>query len=352
MKTAHLQEYMKTRKIDFALFFNFDHANPNLFYFAKYSGLGCLVVPKGKKKFLIVPQMDEEVARKTGNRVVVYTNDFYKTLKPLLKTANLIGIEKSHLSERQVSNLRRKLKVNMCDIGPQCHKLRQEKTDFEIAMMKKSCSLAEKIIDACVSNFTYKTESELAAKMEYEARKQGAEVSFPPIVASGKNSSMPHHGAGRQKIGKGFLIIDFGVTLNGYCSDITRTFYVGTPSRQELEIYNLVLECQTAIIRQIKPGITGKSLSLIGDKVLGRYKKRMIHGYGHGLGVEVHEAPSISRFSKEKLQQGNVLSIEPGIYLKNKYGVRLESVVVVDKSGALHLSKPASGLIKLKQKVY
>ena len=93
MKTAQLQEYMKARKIDFSLFFNFDQPNPNMFYFAKYNGLGCLVVPKGKKKFLVVPQMDEEVARKTGNRVVVYTHDFYKKLKPLLKTAKLVGID-------------------------------------------------------------------------------------------------------------------------------------------------------------------------------------------------------------------------------------------------------------------
>jgi Xaa-Pro aminopeptidase len=180
-------------------------------------------------------------------------------------------------------------------------------------------------------------ESEVAAEMEYAARRAGAEeMSFPTIIASGARSALPHGRATEQRIAPGgFVVCDFGVILAGYCSDQTRTVWVGTPGEEALRAYEAVKEAQAAAIAAVRPGISAGEVDAAARRVLykaglGRY---FTHSTGHGVGLEIHEAPRVAAAQKEVLQSGMVITIEPGVYFPGKWGVRIEDMVAVSEIG-------------------
>ncbi len=185
------------------------------------------------------------------------------------------------------------------------------------------------------------TEAEVAAEMEYAARRAGAEgMSFPTIIASGARSALPHGRASEQAISSGgFVVCDFGVILAGYCSDQTRTVWVGAASGKAVEearhAYESVREAQLAAIAVVRPGVSTGEVDAAARKVLrkaglGRY---FTHSTGHGVGIEIHEAPRVAAGQREVLKPGMVVTIEPGAYVPGKWGVRIEDVVVVTPSG-------------------
>ena len=180
-------------------------------------------------------------------------------------------------------------------------------------------------------------EVEVAGAMEYAARCAGAEgMSFPTIVASGKRSAVVHGRASEAAIPRrGFVVCDFGVILAGYCSDRTRTVHVGRPSSNVREMYGAVLEAQQAAITAVRPGVTAGEVDAAARRVLGRWRlaRYFTHSTGHGLGLEIHEAPRLAAAQTQKLEPGMVITIEPGAYIPGKQGVRIEDVVVVTPSG-------------------
>jgi Xaa-Pro aminopeptidase len=180
-------------------------------------------------------------------------------------------------------------------------------------------------------------ESEVAAEMEYAARRAGAEaMSFPTIIASGARSALPHGRATGQAIAPGgFVVCDFGVILAGYCSDQTRTVWVGAASKQARDAYEAVKEAQQAAIAAVRPGTSAGEVDAAARKVLqkaglGRY---FTHSTGHGVGLEIHEAPRVAAGQKEVLKPGMVITIEPGVYFPGQWGVRIEDMVAVTESG-------------------
>jgi len=181
------------------------------------------------------------------------------------------------------------------------------------------------------------TEVEVAAAMEYEARCAGAEgMSFPTILASGMRSAIVHGRASGARIPRrGFVVCDFGVILAGYCSDRTRTVHVGRPSREARRLYQAVLEAQQAAIAAVRPGATAAEVDGAARRVLRKRKlaRYFTHSTGHGLGLEIHEAPRLAEGQAQKLEPGMVITIEPGAYVPGKWGVRIEDVVVVTPSG-------------------
>jgi Xaa-Pro aminopeptidase len=181
------------------------------------------------------------------------------------------------------------------------------------------------------------SEVEVAAAMEYAARRAGAGgMSFPTILASGARSAVVHGRASRARIPRrGFVVCDFGVILAAYCSDRTRTVHVGRPSAEARGLYEAVLEAQEASISAVRPGVTaaevdGAARRVLRQRKLGRY---FTHSTGHGLGLEIHEAPRLAAGQTQKLEPGMVITIEPGVYVLGKWGVRIEDVVVVTPSG-------------------
>jgi Xaa-Pro aminopeptidase len=194
-------------------------------------------------------------------------------------------------------------------------------------------------------------ERELAAELEYQMMMLGSEKpAFETIVASGYRSAMPHGVASDKKVQKGDLItFDFGATVNGYVSDITRTVVVGKASPRQKKIYEIVLKAQLAGIKKVRAGLTGEQVDAVCRKIITRagYGKNFGHGTGHGIGYFIHLGPRVSFLSKDKLKVNNVITIEPGIYLSGWGGVRIEDDVVVTKNGCKVLNKAEKKLLEL-----
>jgi len=236
MRLIELQERMKKKKLSYVLLINFKFFYPSFYYFTKFEGFGCLVIPKKGVPTLLVPKMEGARARLTKNKVKVYKKGFYSALKQVIGRSKRIGIDNSFLTVTEYSELRKKLKVRFTDVSKDLSKIRAIKTEGEIELIQKSCNSIVHILEKCIKNFRFRYEKEVIGFIEAEARKKGIAFAFTPIVASGKHGAFVHHPPIPGKISKGFLVIDVGLWLNGYCSDITRTFYIGKPTKKRLKI--------------------------------------------------------------------------------------------------------------------
>lgn len=216
-------------------------------------------------------------------------------------------------------------------------KLRAVKTPEEIRKLKASCRAADRAM-AHLKGFIRPgaRETDLEAELLYYVkRNEGADLSFSPIIISGSSTSLPHGRPSAKKIAAGDLVlIDFGVMLDGYCSDLTRTFCAGRMTGEQKRLYKTVLSAQTSCIERLRPGQTGGAVfaRLRGELRRAGYDLR--HGLGHGVGLLVHELPSVSAASGAKLKENMVFTVEPGAYLKGRFGVRIEDIVLMRPGGA------------------
>jgi len=220
----------------------------------------------------------------------------------------------------------------------------------EIENIQAACALGDKTFELILNEIKLGvTEKEIAKLIEIFILENGAEISFRPIVAFGENSSSPHHVSGNRKLGKNeIVLLDFGTKINDYCSDMTRTVIFGKASAQQKRIYNTVFEAQQKAIAYLG---TGRKAA-IADKIAREYIQSqgfptIPHSLGHGIGLEVHEKPSLSPNSKSTIENGMVFSIEPGIYLPRIGGVRIEDLVLMTKKGPLLISRANREIIEL-----
>jgi Xaa-Pro aminopeptidase len=224
-------------------------------------------------------------------------------------------------------------------VGPAVAQLREVKDEFEIEVIRRAallgCSLFDRTLVAMRSGMT---EVAVAAELERAARLAGAErMSFDTIVASGERSALPHGRATLAKLPKrGFVTLDFGVVIDGYCSDMTRTVHLGRALPEEAEVYDAVLEAQESAVAAIRPGVSVGDVDEAARSVLRRagLEAYFIHSTGHGVGLEIHEGPRLAASQKQLLQQGMVVTVEPGVYLPGKFGVRIEDMVLVTSQGS------------------
>ena len=240
----------------------------------------------------------------------------------------------------------------LSDLDELVDALRAAKDDGEIALMTK----AQEITDRAFSEILKfiqpgMTEQEIAAKLQYDMLRFGAEkMSFDPIVVSGPNGSLPHGIPSAKQVQQGeFITMDFGCKYGGYCSDMTRTVALGEPTGEMQKVYQTVLEAQLAGIAVTKAGVPGKSIDAAARKVIedAGYGEYFGHGYGHSLGIEIHESPNANTREETLLPVGAVVSAEPGIYLPGKFGVRIEDVTVLTADGCMVLTKSHKELIIL-----
>ena len=230
--------------------------------------------------------------------------------------------------------------------------LRMVKDEAELALMREAAKLGCELFAAMLPRIEAgMTEVVLAAELEFEARKRGAEgMSFETIVASGARSALPHGRATGAKLPrKGFVTLDFGVILNGYCSDMTRTVHLGGASREERAAWDAVLEAQETAVSAVKPGATCGDVDKAARDVLEKagLGKYFTHSTGHGVGLEIHEQPRVAAGQEMRLEAGMVVTIEPGVYLPGKFGIRIEDMVAVTETEHRILTPATKGWIEL-----
>ncbi|MCK5472276.1 M24 family metallopeptidase [Candidatus Gracilibacteria bacterium] len=222
----------------------------------------------------------------------------------------------------------------------------------KIRNIRLSCQIVSQILGKVSRNLkSRKTEKEVANEIRKLAKTKADGIAFQPIVAFGRNSAIPHHRPTVRKLKKGDVAkIDLGVKFDGFCSDLTRTFFTSEPTKLQLKVYKAVLRAQQIGIRRIKIGAKAKDLDAAAREFLARkgFAKNFIHSLGHGVGRKIHEAPKIGPTSKAILEEGAVITIEPGIYLKGKFGVRIEDTILLKKSSVEILTKFPKKLTILK----
>ncbi len=337
---------------------------PNTRYLCGFTGsAGLLAVRLGhhgggaKLAFFTDGRYREQAAEEVkGARVVIAKASAMQAATEWLTDGlNPIGIEAEHLTVAQRGHLlryRRNPKSRIKNTVGVVERLRMIKDDDEISLLRQAVDLGASLLDVALRAIRPGVlETGVAAELEYAARQRGAEaMSFETIVAAGKRSALPHGRATSAPIPRhGFVVLDFGVILHGYCSDMTRTVWVGKISRSERVLYEAVRDAQQTATEAVRAGVTWGEVDRAARSVLRRARldRYFTHSTGHGVGLEIHEAPRIARGQKEVLKPGMVITIEPGVYIPGRGGVRIEDMVVVREGGCDILTAAPKALIEL-----
>lgn len=289
---------------------------------------------------------------------VVLFSSLFDTLSSLIRKHNVNGIllENSKLTLAGAENFEKifsrsgSAAIKDKTLDKIIEHMRMIKSDYEIEKIRASQEVTEAAFNYILPKISEGvTEKDLALDIEFFMRKQGAEsVAFDLIVVSGKNSSLPHGVPSDKRVQRGdFITMDTGAVLDGYHSDMTRTVALGSVTEEQREIYNLVLRAQINGISSIRPGKISADIDKVVRDTISEmgYGKYFGHGTGHGVGLEIHESPSCSINSKTTLRPGMVITVEPGIYLPNKFGVRIEDMIAVTQNGCTNLTNVKKDLL-------
>ncbi len=276
----------------------------------------------------------------------------YDTLNEILKGGGVsyLAYEDTKMSVAEFSDLKSNTEVTLTELGDALKKLREVKTAEEVAEIAEAQRITdlafEHILNILKPNMT---ENDVACELEYFMRKNGAEdKSFETIAVSGVKSSMPHGAPSSVRLSRGFLTMDFGAVVNGYHSDMTRTVCIGKADDEMKKLYNTALEAQRAALDFIQSGVfCAEADKVARDIIYKDYKGCFGHSLGHGVGLEIHEGPNLSPMSKGILTPGNVVTVEPGIYIAGKYGCRIEDMVLILENSVLNFTKSPKELIEI-----
>ena len=279
-------------------------------------------------------------------------NSFTKLINDAISDFGVttLGYEENYLTVAEFQEYQEKLQAKLVPMNSAISGFRAVKESWELDLMRQ----AQKITDRTFSEILSRikpgmTEKELQAELIYLLYKNGGEgLSFDPIVVSGPNTSLPHGVAGDRMIQEGdFVTMDFGVLYKGYCSDMTRTVAVAYATDEMKKVYDTVLQAQLAGIAATKAGVTGKSVDAAARKVItdAGYGEYFGHGYGHSLGLEIHESPNCNPRGNTTMEGNMICSAEPGIYLPGKFGVRIEDVVIFKADGCENITASPKNLI-------
>lgn len=275
--------------------------------------------------------------------------DFIKEQADRLGLSEL-GFESASVSYATYEDWAKKLApIKLTPVADLIGPLRMVKSPDEIARVREACQVADKCFDHVLRMIQRGvSEYDLMLDIEFFIRRQGLELAFPPIVVSGENSARPHGHATEKKLADGdFVTMDFGAKVDGYCSDITRTVVVGSPSDRHREVYDQVLKSQLAALDAMKPGVAARDVDALARRVLDEkgLAKYFGHGLGHGLGRLVHDAGRMNATSKHIFEPGQVWTVEPGVYIEGFGGVRIEDDVVITDDGIEVLTKSPKEMI-------
>lgn len=327
-----IQKKIKKLNLDGVIITN----RKNIYYLSNFTGdAGIMFITKNNSYLITDYRFEGEIVERIkGSRYILTKKNYIEELSEnkILKNKNKIGFETGSVVYSNYLYLKKTLKKHLRPLNNIVEELRVEKEKDEIEIMKKAAMIADKALKETMGFIKVGVmEKDVANELEYRMRKYGGEgVSFETIVASGRRSAIPHGTAGSKKIKNNeFIIIDFGTLYKGYASDSTRTFYIGNPKNKDKEIFDVVYNAQKLTREKISLGMEFKEIDKIARDYITEkgYGERFTHSLGHGVGLFVHELPFISSKSEGKLKDGMVVTIEPGVYLKDYGGVRIEDMV-------------------------
>jgi len=312
----------------------------NVTYTTGFMGDDSWAVITKRAVYLLTDSRYTEQAQKecVGCRIVRRKNSLAEAVAKLckkLKSVRVVAVEK-YTSVADFEALKKQVKLRLKPTANIIESVRRAKDGSEVAIIKAAASIAARALRQTLRYIKPGvSENELAGMLDFQIRKLGATNSFETIVAFGPNASRPHHQPSGRKLKKrDTVLIDFGARYKGYCCDITRCFVVGRPSRFYKKAYDVVRQAQAAAIKTVKAGVEMVKVDAAAREVIGEHDLPVYgHGTGHGLGLEIHELPFLKAESKGKLKAGDVLTIEPGIYIPGKLGVRIEDDVLVTETG-------------------
>ena len=330
---------------------------PGEFYAAGFHGEGAAVVTPDKTWYYTDSRYIEAAQQQIGGAQVgmIRTGETYRSLvEAIVQKAGIrrIGFEDNYMSVAEFGLWREGVSAELVPASELLETLRMVKDEHELAAMREAQRVTDEAFTEILNDIKPGVaECEIAAKLTYLMARKGAERnSFDPIVACGANGSKPHAVPGKTLIEKGqFVTMDFGCVVGGYCSDMTRTIAVGEPTEEMRFVYATVLKAQLAGIAAAHGGVTGAQIHNIAAQVIADagYGAYFGHGFGHSLGIEIHENPRFSPLWDKVIPAGACLSAEPGIYLPGKFGVRIEDVIMLTEEGCVDITHSPKELIIL-----
>jgi Xaa-Pro aminopeptidase len=328
---------------------------PHLCYLTGFSGSnGICIVTHTKVLFLTDFRYKEQIRNEVScSRSFITSGELIEkaAVEKLLRGCRRVAVEKEYLSLAQFSELRQHFNAaRFVPTSDLVESLASLKSAAEISLIAKAVAITDAVFEEIIKVVkTGISELDVSAEISYLHKKLGAEKdSFEPIVVSGARSSLPHGKPSSKKIKLGELVtLDFGCFYNGYCSDLTRTVAVGKPSGEGRKVYSIVLEAQLKAIDFARSGVEAKNLDRVARSYIhaNGFGKCFGHGLGHGIGLQIHEFPRVSARSTHTLRTGNVITVEPGIYIPGKFGVRIEDDIVIREGGCDVLTKAPKSMI-------
>jgi Xaa-Pro aminopeptidase len=334
---------------------------PDVRYLCGFTGSSAALVlgRRGATLFTDGRYTAQAKAEAKGTRVVIAKKPAVAAACEWMETAGIgrCGFDAAHTTVAALESMRKAVSTGVrrkmfVAVGSLIARLREVKDKDEIVLMRAAAGLGCRLFDGMLDYLEPGlTEVAVAAELEHAARLAGAEaMSFETIVASGERSALPHGRASKAKLPRrGFVTLDFGVILDGYCSDMTRTVHLGSALEGEREVYDAVLEAQEAAVAAVRPGVTAGDVDEAARSVLRRVglDKYFSHSTGHGVGLEIHEGPRLAAKQTQVLEQGMVITIEPGVYMPGKFGLRIEDMVLVTATSGEVLTPSVKAWIEL-----
>jgi Xaa-Pro aminopeptidase len=351
-----IEKLQKNLKNNEAFIVNY---GPNRFYLSGFnSSAGVIVITPNSADLIIDFRYYEKAKRVVKSCNVILTDKLWQQISDILKAQS---VKKVYTETRTISlGEFLAFKKNLSDFEVSedksqedyLYSLRAVKSMEELDFMRQAQALTDDGFEYILDYIRQgKTEKAIALELEFYMRKRGSDgIAFDFIVVSGENSSLPHGTPTDRVLQNGdFITMDFGARYNGYCADMTRTVALGNVSDKQRLVYDTVLKAQLEALKQIKAGAVCKEIDAVARNIIDNagFKGCFGHGFGHSVGIEVHESPSFNLRDETKLQSGMVLSVEPGIYLENEFGVRIEDVVCITDNGYENLTKSPKDLIVL-----
>lgn len=348
-----LRQHMKDARLDSILVYS----KENRRYLSGFTGSAGYLVIGMKEAYFVTDFRYKEQARIQceGYEIIIHNNNIPQTISELVSVSGItrLGIEEDFMTVSFFNELKKAVgNIELIGAKSILDNLRIIKDADEIESIRKAAETADAAFSHILGYIKPgMLEQEISLELEFFCKKQEASaLSFDPIVASGHRSALPHGIASEKAINVGeFLTLDFGCVYNGYCSDMTRTVFIGKTTDRHREIYQTVLQAQQAALECIKPGVLGKDVDKVARDIIrdAGYGEFFGHGLGHGVGLAVHEEPRLNPLGEKVLRSGMIVTDEPGIYIPDFGGVRIEDLVLVTENGCEALSRSPKELIEL-----